>query len=229
MTEGINISGFSCITAAAVTGFHALFGASWCGSYCPFAEAMAEGIFIICNITIAAGACICGVALCGAGGGCHSSSVMMICWCDISYFKRIAASAGSGFRTLFSASRCLGLLPCAEIVAEGGNFRHSAHYFAAARAAGSGCMSCFGAGGCFCFCISFGMSERLHEFVLVRISANRAFMQLVAAYKARRLNRRYYIAVLQQLVIMIFFLFCSALAALKQVVAMFRASGRNCL
>ena len=90
-------------------------------------------------------------------------------------------------------------------------------------------MSCFGAGGCFCFGISFGMSERLHEFVLVRISANRAFMQLVAAYKARRLNRRYYIAVLQQLVIMIFFLFCSALAALKQVVAVFRASGRNCL
>ena len=68
MTEGINFSGFSCITAAAVTGFPALFCASWCGSYCPFAEAMAEGILIICNITIAAGAGVSGIALFGSGG-----------------------------------------------------------------------------------------------------------------------------------------------------------------
>ena len=68
MTEGIYFSGFSYITATAVTGFYSLFCTSWCGSYCPFAKAMTECILIICNITIAAGACICGVALCGAGG-----------------------------------------------------------------------------------------------------------------------------------------------------------------
>ena len=68
MAEGINFSGLSCITAAAMTGFYSLFGAGRRSGYCPFAEAMAEGIFIICNITITAGAGVGGIALFGTGG-----------------------------------------------------------------------------------------------------------------------------------------------------------------
>ena len=45
VAEGINISGFSCITAAAVTGFYSLFCTSRCGSNCPFTEVMTEGIY----------------------------------------------------------------------------------------------------------------------------------------------------------------------------------------
>ena len=68
MTEGINISGLSCITAAAATGFHSLFGAGRRSGYCPLTEAVTEGIHIAVHMTFTASAGMDGIALCRAGG-----------------------------------------------------------------------------------------------------------------------------------------------------------------
>ena len=68
MTEGINFSGFSCITAAAVTGFYSLFGAGRRSGYCPLTEAVTEGIHIAVHMTFTASAGMGGIALFGASG-----------------------------------------------------------------------------------------------------------------------------------------------------------------
>ena len=68
MTEGINFSGFSCITAAAVTGFYSLFGAGRCLGLLPCAEIVAEGVGVAVNMAVAASAGMCGITLFGEIG-----------------------------------------------------------------------------------------------------------------------------------------------------------------
>ena len=93
MTEGINLSCFKCVAAAAVAGFDALLGAGRCGGYRPLAVIVTEGIYIAIFVDVAANTSVRGVALFGASrcGNNIRKAVYYICCGDV--VKREAVSA----------------------------------------------------------------------------------------------------------------------------------------
>ena len=139
----IHFTGLSLVAAGANSLLLALFGAGRCLHLSPFAEVMAQGIHLVVNIAVTAGAGIGSIATLSAGRFGHDRLIGMFDHVHFPGLNMTATLTATLLLTLFGAGRCLHLNPGIKGMAQSRQF---VTHITIAAGAGIGSVAILGTG-----------------------------------------------------------------------------------
>ena len=143
VVDHIHFTGLSLIAAGANSLLLALFGAGRCLHLSPFAEVMAQGIHLVVNIAVTAGAGIGSIATLSAGRFGHDRLIGMFDHVHFPGLNMTATLTATLLLTLFGAGRCLHLNPGIKGMAQSRQF---VTHITIAAGAGIGSVAILGTG-----------------------------------------------------------------------------------